>query len=491
MSNKAKEAFEQIQEKIVHPAVLDVEKNVLAAVMLNENSIITVVKYLKPYHFSDIKHQIIFKACLSLFDSNLLIDISAIYETLKKLEQTEKAGGLKYLNSLSVNYNSDAYLVQWCRLIYEKWMLREFISKSKAAIIKAQKEIDDPFELIGETANELDVLLNASSNDIEEKSLSERLPQIIDHIKRERLEGEAATFKSIDFPSFNIATGGIKKGNLIVISGKYKSGKTRFSLALLKDFAVNSKIPVGLIGFEMDQEEYDKNLLSMECGVRYGYLRNPGAKNKDGSFKLNDSDLIELETKANKSFGETKIFISDKSVYDSDVTAKIKFWTKKHHLKIIVIDYLQLIETNKRYERRDLELAEISKRLKNIARSENIAIIVLVQENEAGQSADSKGPLRDSDFWFSITHPVDDSAYYIDDLSNGKNAGQSKKKCVVRIKDRNGSDKMIEADQSIFHVKFKASRHSANGKSFLCKFFEDGKFIELSLDQDIFQDNLI
>lgn len=369
-------------------------------------------------------------------------------------------------------------------------MLREFISKANSAIQKAQKEIEDPFELIAGTANEFDILLNLSNNDIEEKSFNEILPDIIETIKKERLEGEAATFKTYDFPSFNNATGGIKKGNLIVVSGKYKSGKTRFSLALLKDFAVNSKIPVGLIGFEMDSDEYFKNLLSMQCGIRYAYLRNPGAKNKDGSYKLNDQDLIDLEAKATKSFNQTKIFISDKTVYDSDVTAKIKFWTKKHHLKIIVIDYLQLIETNKRYERRDLELAEISKRLKNIARSENIAIIVLVQENEAGQSADSKGPLRDSDFWFSITHPVDDQAYYIDDFSQGKKSNEVKKKCVVRVKDINGNDKMIPADQSIFHVKFKASRHSANGKSFLCKFFENGEFKELAIDTEHLEENL-
>lgn len=486
--SEAKMAFKQLQEKIIHPAVVEVEKNILSCLMLNENSIVTAVKYLKPYHFSDQKHQIIFKACLSLFDGNILIDQSSIYETLKKLEAIDKAGGLKYLNSLSLLYTSDAYLVQWCRLVFEKWMLREFIAKAKAAVIRAQKEIDDPFELIGQSVNEFDVLLNSFSNDIEEKNFAESLPEIIDKIKRERLEGEAATYKSNEFPSFNNATGGIKAGNLVVISGKYKSGKTRFSLALLKDFAVNSKIPTGLIGFEMSEEEYHKNLLSMQTGIRYGYLRNPGAKNKDGSYKLNDNDLIELETKANKAFAETKIFISDKSVYDTDVTAKIKFWVKKHQLKIIVIDYLQLIETNKRYERRDLELAEISKRLKNIARAENIAIIVLVQENEAGQSADSKGPLRDSDFWFSITHPVDDPAYYIDDLSNGK--GQSKKKCVIRVKDRNGKEIMMDADQSIFHVKFKASRHSANGKSFICKFFENGEFKELFIDNDFNNDNL-
>ena len=78
---RAIESFNNIAEKIIHPAVIDVERNILAAVMINENSIITVVKYLKPSHFSDSKHQFIYKACLSLFDANSLIDKTCLLYT--------------------------------------------------------------------------------------------------------------------------------------------------------------------------------------------------------------------------------------------------------------------------------------------------------------------------------------------------------------------------------------------------------------------------
>lgn len=487
MQDTQKNSFDQLPEKLLYPSVVSLEKDILAASLNDEAAIFTIVKLLKPYHLTDEKNQLIYKAILQLFNSNEAIDSVSVIETLKKLDLLERAGNAKYISSLNAVYVSSAKLQRYCRIILEKWILRELIAKLKSSATKAQKEIEDPFDLLSGTINDLEILQNSISNDLEEKSFDERLPDIITKIKDDRENGESSTIKAIDFPSFNNATGGLNPGNLLVISGKYKSGKTRFSLSLLRDFAVNSKIPIGLIGFEMDQDEYDKNLLSMQTGVRYGYLRNPAAKNKDGSFKLRDDLINELETKAEKYFKDTKIFINDRCITDTEVISKIKFWVKKHHLKVIAIDYLQLIETNGKFERRDLEIANITKRLKNVAWSENIAIIVLVQENEAGQSADSKGPLRDADFWFSIAHPIDEPSYYIDDLSNGK----SKKKCVVNYKDHLGVSRTLDADQSLFHLKFKASRHSANGKSFLCKFFENGEFKELSLDPEYNQENLI
>lgn len=477
---KINKQFDAQREEIIFPALEGIEQNILATILNKDTVLITTVKYLKPYHFSIEKHSIIYKACLLLFDVNEPVNQINVIETLKKFELLDKAGGIKYISQLSYHYISDAYFEQHCKIVFEKWVLREFIKLTNANMIKAKKEIVDPFEIINETMNELDILFNSTSNDLEEKNFADRLPEVINQIKEERLSSVASTFKTVEFPSFNRATGGISPGNLIVISGKFKSGKTRFALSLLKDFAVNSKIPCGLIGFEMDVTEYEKNLLSMQCGIRYSYLRNPGSKNKDGSYILTDNDLERLEMNAEKSFSETKIFISDKSIYDTDVIAKIKFWVKKHHIKIVMIDYLQLIESNKKFERRDLELADISKRLKNLARTENIAIFILVQENESGQSADSKGPLRDSDFWFSIVHPIDEPAYYKSDLTGKKSYGDNN--CVVTVIDSTGNKINIDADETIFHIKFKASRHSANGKSFLCKFFSDGKFTELNVD---------
>ena len=168
-----------------------------------------------------------------------------------------------------------------------------------------------------------------------------------------------------------------------------------------------------------------------------------------------------MQLTAEKIFPSTKIMITDCVTYDSEIIAKIKYWVNKHKLKIVCIDYLQLVETTNKYERRDLEIAYLSRRFKNLARQLGIIIFIIVQENERGESADSKAPLRDSDFWFSVTHPIDE----------GKN--------TVKIDSEN-----IPVDQSHFQIRFKASRHSPNGGSFLAKFYENGEFKEYYYCED-------
>ena len=106
------------------------------------------------------------------------------------------------------------------------------------------------------------------------------------------------TLKSRDFPTFNTATGGLRDGDYLLITGKWKRGKSRFANALCADFAVNKKVPVGLISFEMSDLEFIKMILSMRLGVRYEYLRDPSYKNKDGTPRLKDDMLYDMKSKA-------------------------------------------------------------------------------------------------------------------------------------------------------------------------------------------------
>lgn len=440
------------------PNAIDIEISVLYSVINDFENLMKAMNILKPKHFFVHENQVIFKAISDLYEDNQPIDLFTLMDYLKKIELLESIGGMKYLTKITSSV-SVSQIEFHCRILVEKWMLRELIATSHKIAQLAYQQTEDVFDLTGQAISDLEQILNITESSKDELNFWDRLPGLIDQIIKDRNENKDAGIKSIEFPSFNHATLGLKPGNLVVISGKYKSGKTRFSLSLLRDFAVNSKVPIGLIGFEMDVEEYDKNLLSMQTGIRYGYLRDPSARNHDGSYILKDEHIRQLNEKAAQSFKETNIFITDSVFTDIEAINKIKYWTKKHGIKIVLVDYLQLMESSKKSERRDLEIADMSKRLKNLARIEKIIVFVIVQENDKGTSADSKGPLRDADFWFSIDHPIDDG--------------------VKSIK-VNGED--ISTDESIFQIKFKASRHSANGGKFICKFFENGEFKELSTE---------
>lgn len=440
------------------PNSIEVEKLVLGAILLEPDAMFTVAKMLKPKYFFDGNHQRFYKAMTELYSQNLSIDAVVVFETLKQLELS-RDGDVKLLMQLQSAAVSAAKTELHCRIIIEKWMLRELTDTLDKLKNKALKEVDDSFELIGEGINSLEQILAVSEMQIEEENFYDRLPKLFSEIENERQSNVSRGIKTHYFPSFDYYTDGLQEGNLVVISGKYKSGKSRLAMALALDYTVQ-KIETAIIGFEMNDIEYMKNIVSMATGVRYGYLRDPSSKAPDGSYLLTKDHIYQMKNKCESMFWETKLFISDSVFNDTDIAAKIKYWKKKYGIKVVFIDYLQLIESNKRYERKNLEIADISKMFKNIARLEKLTIFILVQENESGEAAESKGPLRDSDFWFSISHPVDE------------------KKESIKV---NGVD--VPVDQSTFWVKLKASRHTKNGGSFVCKFFDNGEFKEQSLDE--------
>jgi hypothetical protein len=166
-----------------------------------------------------------------------------------------------------------------------------------------------------------------------------------------------------------------------------------------------------------------------------------------------------MKQKALDDFEGTNIFISDNVFLDIELFAKIHYWHHKYGVKLVAVDYIQLVPTNEDMERRDMVVAHISRSLKNICRQLKINIIEISQENDRGRTAEGKGPEKDCDFWFSCIHPSDEN--------------------IKSIKMQDG-DALVDVpiDESVFQVRFKASRHSPNGGSFLTKFFENGEYKE-------------
>lgn len=443
-----------MKNNIKLPSAPEVEAQILGAIIIDNNAALKAFQILRSKHFYNIAHGIIYEVMATLFENDTPIDTLTIYNVLKKINKLDEVGGAVYISKLQSTSISSANVGEHCKIVLEKWMYRRMITICHNVAAKAQEQQEDAFELASRAVADIEDVINILDKK-EEVNFYDRLPDILGSIEAERKAEIETTVKCTMFPSFNNATGGLKGGNLLVISGKYKAGKTRMGFSLLSDYAVNKKIPVGMIGFEMVNDEYDKILLSMLTGTRYSYLRDPANKAKDGHYRFTDESFVIMKSTAERLFEGTRIFISDSVIYDVELIAKIRYWNHKHGVKIFCVDYLQLIQTSQRYERRDMEISYLSRTLKNIARQLNIIIIAIVQENEKGESAESKGPLRDSDFWFSVTHPIDEG------------------KQTIKI-----ADEEIKVDQSIFKILFKASRHSPNGGVFLTKFFESGEYKE-------------
>ncbi|MGE5498556.1 MAG: DnaB-like helicase C-terminal domain-containing protein [Syntrophothermus sp.] len=210
------------------------------------------------------------------------------------------------------------------------------------------------------------------------------------------------------FPAFNEATGGIKPGNIVKIAGAYKQGKTTFGLQLMLDFALNKGINIGIFSLEMTDDELEKKMLSSKAGVSSRRLREPS--------ELEDMDIQRL-AHTKDAFKSGQIYVCDNVFNESQIKAKALSWIRKYGVKVILIDYIGLVELsvkNRKEISREREMAYLSAYFKNMAKEIGVPVIQLAQMNRQGINdpkssslADTIAIARDSDFLFTICRPIE------------------------------------------------------------------------------------
>ena len=281
---------------------------------------------------------------------------------------------------------------------------------------------------------------------IQEKDFSEGIPDYLAELEKE-IAGKGNSLMSQKFPSINNLTGGLNEGNVLTISGAWKQGKTSFGLELILDYAFSLNVPIGIFSLEMNQKELYDKILSSKLKIPYEHLRNPKKLTEDEKQRL---------IKADKKFNTSNIFICAKNLNEIKIKTKTKEWIKKKGVKCILIDYIGLIETSKKFNIREQEVAYLSKFIKNLAGELSISVILLAQLNREGEKnpkasnlAESISIARDSDFVFTIFKPYE--------------LGTKE----VRI-----NKNSIALTEDHFMVRLSNSRHSKQGREFLLEMNE-------------------
>lgn len=435
---------------------IEAELNLLQLLVYDNDRISTVAELLKPEHFSKREHRIIFKAMLELFSNGMTADTVSLYEAVK--EEDVDISFVAKLNETPAS-RQGKYLVQ---LIYEKHLQRILFKTATTLIEKVQDGTADTFELIAEAINQLQEVTGNIS--LSEMNLYERLEQIISDIKS-RKEKDIRTLQSQYFPTFNKITNGLQYGNFICISGKEKNGKTTFAYKLSLDFAINSKIPIGVFSFEMSQDVLDWKALSLELGVDYNKLRNPRGYNNAPETELTEEELQHLAVDAGRKFVRSKIYTCDSVLNEMQIKAKMKKWMKDYGIKFFVIDYIGLIPSSQKHDSREREIAYLSRFFKLTAQEMQVIIVVLSQQNREGDIAESKALERDADFAFTIYKPFDDGIESI----------------KMNFGDRRENIPLTDND---YIITLKRSRHGKQGKQFLAGYPEDSNiFVEKDISR--------
>ena len=311
-------------------------------------------------------HKIIFRAIKTLFNEGKNVDMLTVTYKLKEMKKLETIGGEYYIATLTRRIASGHRTADFCLILIERWMRRELINMCSQAIEKAYSDEYNIDEEINNFSTKLLKLKEELNNETDIQTIAtENLNQI-----KKIMTGEIKRYGiSTCLTDIDNVINGLIAPDLIILAGRPGMGKTALALNIAKNLAINQNIPIGFISLEMSSNQLEFRLKSIISSV-------PISRTLRGN--ISNTELTEIQ-RATNIIKNSPINIYDKSIANiSDIRSKAIEWKANHKIKLLIIDYIQLINTNKtRGQTRDQELGEITKALKSLAKELDVTIIAL------------------------------------------------------------------------------------------------------------------
>jgi replicative DNA helicase len=369
----------------VPPQNIEAESALLGALLIDKDAVIKIADILTPDDFYRNDHGQVFEAILELFEKQTPVDLVTLTDRLESQKKLDNIGGSSYLASLVNGVSSAANITHYANIIREKSILRRLISASSEITEIGFSEN----QTIAEVMDQSERLLFSVS----QKYLKDRFIPIkdilaeafdrIDKIHRDKgaLRGVPTGFRDLDHK-----LAGLQKSDLIIIAARPSMGKTSFALNIAENIAVEEKIPVAIFSLEMSKEQLVERLLSSQSGIDSWKLR---------TGNLSDEDFPKIGY-AMGVLSEAPIFIDDSPMANvMEIRAKARRLQMENELGLIIIDYLQLMEGQRRSSdgNRVQEISEISRSLKGLARELDLPVIALSQLSRAVEQRQPKIPM--------------------------------------------------------------------------------------------------
>lgn len=370
----------------VQPQARELEEAILGALMLEKDAYSLISDILKPESFYDPIHQTIYTAIVNLAVRQAPIDMLTVVEQLRMDGQLEAIGGPVYVAQLTEKVASAAHIEFHARIIAQKYLARELIGFSSQITNKAFDETVDVDDLMQEAESKL---FEISQGNVK-KDVTQINPVIKEAMKLLEIAAnrpEGLSGLQTGFMGLDKITSGWQNSDLIIIAARPAMGKTAFVLSMAKNMSVAYNYPVALFSLEMSNVQLVNRLIVNTCEI-------PGEKIKNGQLAPYEWEQLDFKI---KELYDAPLFIDDTpSLSVFELRTKARRLVREHGIKMIIIDYLQLMNASgMNYGSREQEVSMISRSLKGLAKELNIPIIALSQLNrgvEGRTGAEGKRP---------------------------------------------------------------------------------------------------
>lgn len=392
-SKKNKAQRVSLERGKVPPQDTALEEVVLGGMLIDKKGVEEVVDILFEEAFYKTEHQLIFKAMFQLFQNSHPIDLFTVIDQLRKNGNLDEVGGESAIIDLTQKVSSAAHIDFHARIILQKFIQRGLIQASNEIIEEAYDETADAIKLIDSAESKLYSVTQGNL-----KRSSETAGElVIKALKKiNSLMNSESEFSGIPsgFNDLDKLTSGWQNSDLIIIAARPGMGKTAFTLSLARNISVGQNIPVAFFSLEMSSVQLIMRLISSETKIESEVLR---------SGKLEEKQLIQLNSNI-QGLEKAPLYIDDSpdlSIFD--LRAKARRMVSRYGIKLIIIDYLQLMVGNstKANGNREQEISTISRGLKALAKELNIPVIALSQlsrevEKRPGHKRPQLSDLRES-----------------------------------------------------------------------------------------------
>ena len=369
----------------VPPQNIEAEEAIISSILIDNEILNDIVELLSPEDFYRTAHKEIYRAIQYLYTNNQPVDLITLTNRLQEKDKLKSIGGASFLAKIVDTSPLAVNARHYAKIIEEKAFLRNIIRRSYKIVERCFKDGGSVDEVV-------DFVEHSIFDELTRKNKTQyfALNTIIFESIRLLEKQEKTLFSGIPsgFDRLDSLTSGFQNSDLIIIAARPSMGKTAFALNIARNAAIESNIPVAFFSFEMSKEQLCLRMLCSEAKVSSSRLR--------GRF-LTKNDWVRLN-KAGEVLSDAPIFIDDSTDMTAlDVRAKSRRMKMKENLGLVIIDYLQLMEFRdpdaRRPERRDLEIAQISRSLKNLAKELNIPVLALSQLNRMLEQRKDKRPM--------------------------------------------------------------------------------------------------
>jgi replicative DNA helicase len=367
----------------VPPQNIEAEQSILSAILIDNNTLPEVLEILSEKDFYREVHQKIFAAMVDLFERSEPADLITVTNILKEKGQLESVGGATYLSELVDTVPMATNATHYAKIIHEKATMRRLIERAASITSRCFEDRGDMEEILDFAERSI---FDISEDKVKPAfhSLADILTDTYKAVEQAYENKVLVTGVPTGYHELDQLTSGFQPGDLVIIAGRPSMGKTALALNITQSATAATGIPSAIFSLEMSKEQLSLRLLSSEARVDSSKMR--------GGF-LKESDLARINRAAGSLY-DLPVFIDDSAAISAlEIRAKARRMKMEKGLGFVIIDYLQLMRGRASAERRELEISEISRSLKALAKELHIPVVALSQLNRKVEDRSNKRPV--------------------------------------------------------------------------------------------------